>query len=1004
MSFTSTNHEDQRYSWLAERNGIAVAEINSKLEFFLNTHAQIIFGLSNAEVDFETLSEKITGAEDFKQFLLNLNEISSEYHLSVPQKGIDKKYLATGIKPRGASLADITLQPFESDHNNAEYLCQYATNSNDVFAFWDKDLQLIYVNRNFEVLFERSRKELNGNPFAEMQWIHPDDKNTLPPLDHDRELSLEFRLIMPDGNYKWIWYQRKPLYQKDSSIYRYLGVYTDISARKNVELEMQNNQKMERLVLEISSRFISMPYNTVDENIQQALKDICLFTDTNSAHLYRYNLQYDTIALTHFYSETNQIISQVRDIPFSIQNWHFKEITKNQFLQVSHVSQITKDDPIRQHCEKVKIGSFIDIALSYQNRIHGFFGLTCIAEGRNWSDYQIQLLQIMGNLFMNALQRRDYMTELLDSEQNYREIFNATTEAIFIHHPETGAIEDVNSAMLKMFQISYESALESDIKDLSGDIDGQKANAALDRIHKAMQEPQFFEWLMKKSNGETFWTEVTLKKAEIHGSIKVIAVVRDISDRRKAEQLLRESEANYRMIIEGQNDLILKLDSQWDILFASPSFDKSFQHRNKDMKTKNFRSFVLESETELVTIALQKLFRAPHTCFFELPAETVNGIRWFAWNFSGISNEAEQKNEFIGVGRDITYQKMVESALRESEERFRSIVQNLSDVVFLLDEAANIRYVTPSCEQYLGLNVEFLLGNNLYNLIHPDDIWLAKENLALHLEGSDYSLPYEIKLMHDKDKWRVFEAKSNNLLNHPAVNSIIFTISDITERKQMEKQVLDAIIKTEEKERERFAKDLHDDLGPLLSSVKMYVGMLKKVEKKEKQDFILSNLQEIVKEAIATTKDVSNDLNPHVLNNYGLISALRLFVEKISQQTPIKFTEDIGDARYSVAIELSLYRIAKELINNSLKHAEASQLKLSIHEKGAFLCLDYEDNGKGLSEEILKTSKPGGMGLSNIISRAKSLNAKHTFHANLNKGFKFELQVPLTQEQFVLNK
>lgn len=1004
MSFTATNHEDQRYSWLAERNGIAVAGINSQLVFTLNTHAQIIFGLTAPEATFEAISEKITAPEDFKKYLQELSEASKEFQLDIHFKGIKKKYHVTGIKPSGASIADITLQPFDSDHHNAEYLCQYATNSKDVFAFWDMDQQLIYVSNNFEVLFERSRKELNGNPFAEMRWIHPDDKSSLPLMDHDRELSLEFRLEMPDGSYKWIWHQRKPLFQKDASIFRYLGVYSDISARKNVELEMQNNHQLESLVLGISSRFISMPYNTTDENIQQALKEICEFTETNSAHIYLYNTQYDTIILTHYYSNTNQAINQFQNIPFSTENWHFKELSRNRFLKVSQLSSLSKEDPIRQHCEKVKIGSFIDFALRYQNRIHGFYGLTCIDQGRTWNDYQIQLLQIMSDLFMNALQRREYMSELLDSEQNYREIFNATSEAVFIHHAETGAIEDVNSAMLKMFQLSYENALESTIKDLSVDSPEQKAEAAIDLIHKASAKPLVFDWLMKKSNGETFWTEVTLKKAEIHGSLKVIAVVRDISDRHRAEQLLRESEANYRMIIEGQNDLILKLDSHWDISFASPSFEKSFGHRYKKQETNNFISFVLEEETQQVSVALQKLFRTPNTCFFELPAETVDGIRWFAWNFSVISNEIEQKTEFIGVGRDITYQKMVESALRESEERFRSIVQNLSDVVFLLDEAANIRYVTPSCEQYLGLNIEFLLGNNLYSLVHPDDVWLAKENLALHLEGSDYSLPYEIKLMHGKDNWRVFEAKSNNLLKHPSVNSIIFTISDITERKQMEKQVLDAIIKTEEKERERFAKDLHDDLGPLLSSVKMYVGMLKKVEKKEKQDFILANLQEIVKEAIATTKDVSNDLNPHVLNNYGLISALRLFVEKISQQTPIQFIEDIGEARYSAAIELSIYRIAKELINNSLKHAEASQLKLSIHEKGAFLCLDYEDNGKGFPEEMLRTSKPGGMGLSNIISRAKSLNAKHAFHTQINKGFKFEIQVPLTQEQFVLNK
>lgn len=112
MSFTATNHEDQRYSWLAERNGIAVAGINSQLVFTLNTHAQIIFGLTAPEATFEAISEKITAPEDFKKYLQELSEASKEFQLDIHFKGIKKKYHVTGIKPSGANIADITLQPF----------------------------------------------------------------------------------------------------------------------------------------------------------------------------------------------------------------------------------------------------------------------------------------------------------------------------------------------------------------------------------------------------------------------------------------------------------------------------------------------------------------------------------------------------------------------------------------------------------------------------------------------------------------------------------------------------------------------------------------------------------------------------------------------------------------------------------------------------------------------------------------------------------------------------
>jgi PAS domain S-box-containing protein len=1124
MNNSKTNHVTNNYNWLAERNGIAIAYIDEHLKFTLNSHAMLIFGVEQSSVSFIELSKHILRANNFKQFLEAISDKTSDYQLSVLIGGVEKKFLVSAIKPSSEKLRSISIQALDSSHNNAEYLCQYAINTNDAFALWTPDNQLIYLSQNFEKLFERARKVLKDNPFTVFEWVHPDDQVALATQMSNSDkinsglLNIEFRAIMPDGRIKWVLYQKKALFDGSGKVYRILAVFTDITERKDVEQELifsktsvdqsfnpilwinkdaeviyanpaacnsleftyeelltkkifefdeitaeqwlliwnnlkenktdtiltrhitKNGKKVnveiganfldfegheyvfafviditerkkfekqiqyshdfEHLLFEISKRIITIPFNEIDTSINNALKEICLFTESDSTHIYRFNSTLESIELTHYYSKTNIKINDSEKIklPVSVDSWHFKKLTSNKLVHIPCVSDLPEGDVIKKHCQEVEIGSFIDVALFHQDKVFGFFGITCKEEGRNWDNEEMQLLNVIGDMFMNALQKRDFMRELLDSEQNYREIYNATKEAIIIHNAETGKIEDVNNAMLAMYNTTYEKALSCCLCDLSSNESEDAREQALSIIHKALIEPQTLELLSKKSTGENFWTEVALKKADIHGQVKIIAVVRDISERKKNQLLLKENEAKYRMIVEGQSELIVRLDHSWKILFISPSFEKVFENALKEIPGKEFLSFVHLTDREYVTLAMKKLFNPPHTCFLEFTTNTVNGQRWFAWNFTAVKNEPDEPLNFIGVGRDITYQKMVESAMRESEDRFRSIVQNLSDVVFLIDEKANIKYVTPSCKQYLDKEVEELLGNNILNLIHVDDQWLAKENIALHLEGVDYSMPYEIRLNFTSDTWKVFEAKSQNLLNHAAVNSIIFTISDITDRKLLDKQVLEAIIKTEEKERERFAKDLHDDLGPLLSSIKMYVSMLNKVNAKEKQELILTNLQEIVKEAITTTKDVSNDLNPHVLNNYGLISALNLFIDKLSKDLNIIFEEQIGDVRYSTAIELSLYRIIKELINNTIKHAKADTITLNIWEKGSNLNLLFADNGIGITEEAFKVKKPGGMGLSNIISRAKSLNAKHVFHTNLPIGFKFEMQIPLVQE------
>jgi signal transduction histidine kinase len=152
-----------------------------------------------------------------------------------------------------------------------------------------------------------------------------------------------------------------------------------------------------------------------------------------------------------------------------------------------------------------------------------------------------------------------------------------------------------------------------------------------------------------------------------------------------------------------------------------------------------------------------------------------------------------------------------------------------------------------------------------------------------------------------------------------------------------------------------------------------------------------------VKEAITTTKDVSNDLSPHILINYGLVSAIESFMNKVPANMITEFKTDLTTERYSIAIENSFYRIIKELINNTLKHANASKIQIELNEIGQHLSMKYSDNGKGFNPEKLTKGKHSGMGLSNIISRAKSLDGNYNIQASPNKGFSFTINIPINQ-------
>ncbi len=220
-------------------------------------------------------------------------------------------------------------------------------------------------------------------------------------------------------------------------------------------------------------------------------------------------------------------------------------------------------------------------------------------------------------------------------------------------------------------------------------------------------------------------------------------------------------------------------------------------------------------------------------------------------------------------------------------------------------------------------------------------------------------------------------------------------------RRLTEKMFLNAIIQTEEKERKRFAKDLHDGLGPLLSTVKMSVSSLAQLEHDKASQEIVANTEMVINEAIKSLKEISDNLSPHVLNNFGLLRALRNFTNKINATKAIRIQlkSNLADERFSNNIEVVLYRVVCELINNTIKHASAKNISIDLQHQKGVLSIDYRDNGKGFNKEKLEElPMMGGMGFSNIYSRINSLKGDIQIESEPKKGTHVYIQVNTENE------
>lgn len=214
------------------------------------------------------------------------------------------------------------------------------------------------------------------------------------------------------------------------------------------------------------------------------------------------------------------------------------------------------------------------------------------------------------------------------------------------------------------------------------------------------------------------------------------------------------------------------------------------------------------------------------------------------------------------------------------------------------------------------------------------------------------------------------------------------------QRQLLNRRMLSVTLRAEEKARSTFSKELHDGLGPLLSSAKMSLSALQREEQDPTRSEMLANTTYLINEAIRSIREISNNLSPHVLQDFGLARGVQNFIDKSASmhQVKIHFTTNLGKDRFDTDIEVILYRVICELINNSLKHASPNRIDLTLTAGQSALNLHYSDDGRGFNPAQVADC---GMGLSNITSRVGSLGGTCEITSRPGAGMQARVRILL---------
>lgn len=293
-------------------------------------------------------------------------------------------------------------------------------------------------------------------------------------------------------------------------------------------------------------------------------------------------------------------------------------------------------------------------------------------------------------------------------------------------------------------------------------------------------------------------------------------------------------------------------------------------------------------------------------------------------------------------------------------------------------------YITMTNEQSLQcLGISLPIGNVLETHLteYLEDIPDLKEKLEKCFDKG--RAIFELNEIHHQDKYLSFHAK-------PILNGMLLSINDVTENRNSRDAATLALLEGQETERQRLAKEIHDGIGPLMSTIRMNLDAVKSKlsDAPEKTQQQVETMDDLIQTVAADIRSISHALMPGALTDFGLVQALKGLCDKINQSELVKiefhhrgFTE-----RLDSNVELNLYRIAQELLNNALKYAKAKEIVVQLIKRKEEVMLTVEDDGVGFDAHKIKNILQNGIGMRNIKTRIDVMGGEFTIDTQVGKG------------------
>lgn len=484
----------------------------------------------------------------------------------------------------------------------------------------------------------------------------------------------------------------------------------------------------------------------------------------------------------------------------------------------------------------------------------------------------------------------------------------------------------------------------------------------------------------------------------------------DITDSKQREKELSKERDFIESLVETAPAIILLLDSKGRIVRLNRYMEELSGFSLEEVKGKNwFDTFLPESDHKRIKEIFSRSMHGKVVHGYINPILTKGGeVRPIEWHGTLIRDDDGATVGLLSIGLDITKKMRAERALRESEEKYRGIVETAGEGIWIFDKDAKTTFVNRQMAVMLGYEPHEMVGKSLFEFTRSDFRSELEAHYVTHQEGMSELYDFCFLKKDGSDLWAIVNIRP--LFEDGQFCGSLGMLTDISSRRVAEEALRESeqelrflssrLLSAQEDERKRIARELHDGLSSSLVAIKMSLeSMRKRMEGGQAEPQMFDVPIAWTQQTLSEARRLMTDLRPLILDDLGLRETLNWFLKQFQTICPHLHLEkkiQIEEAQVPEPLKIVTFRIVQEAFNNILKYSKAQHVHFSLLKSDGRVELLVEDDGIGfdLGSALRRKSYEGGLGLASMRERAKLAGGELVVASTPGEGTRIQASWP----------